>query len=182
MALKVSVSVCFCMPIEACVHVWSRAIKVSWCAASQWCIKAVNQKDIYTWKCEKHTDSACMINSKGKSYRHRKNWSQKEIYIWQWKKRLKTPQKTCLSYDQPQVPTHSFSLTVYRWPSHYFWPWLNETENSPPIESFWGGSNQHFTNYMHPLSSNECSVVSSTDFNLAGWLAFSNEIKVNWLA
>lgn len=35
---------------------------------------------------------------------------------------------------------------------------------------FWG-SNQHFTNYTHPLSSNERSLASSTGFNLAGWLS-----------
>lgn len=35
---------------------------------------------------------------------------------------------------------------------------------------FWG-SNQHFTNYTHPLSSNERSLASSTGFNLAGLLA-----------
>lgn len=39
---------------------------------------------------------------------------------------------------------------------------------------FWG-SNQHFTNYTHPLSSNERSLASGTGLNLAGWLA-------GWLA
>lgn len=53
-----------------------------------------------------------------------------------------TPLKTTVC--PPLLPTTSpplscsLSLSVYRWLSHYFWPWLNETENSAPIESFLG--------------------------------------------
>lgn len=72
------------------------------------------------------------------------------------------------TFHIPQPPL--FSLSVYRWLFYYFWPWLNETEDSPPMESFWG-SNQHFTDYMHPLSPNEWSLASSSGFNLACWLS-----------
>lgn len=57
---------------------------------------------------------------------------------------------------------------------------MKQKFSSDGIFVFFFWSNQHFTNYTHPLSSNKCSLASSTGFNLASRLAFSsNKIKVN---
>lgn len=161
-------------------------------------------RQTHTQQSEKHTDSACMIKSRRKNaIKHRLKWRLKErddnrkkknedrsmkktipkattcllviftiiTKIWQhWKLLLFLIMST---FQTPQPPSLVLSQSTdgYLIISDHG---LMKQKILLRWNLFWG-SNQHFTNYTHPLSPNECSLTSSTGFNLAGlqaaWLA-----------